>query len=48
MLNKVSNNKYDRTYFMIGTGHGNSYEGIGLRVQLIMKSTIFIIKLKHL
>lgn len=31
--NEVSNNDYKGNYFMLGTGYGNSYGGLGLRAQ---------------
>ena len=31
--NEVSNNNYKGNYFMLGTGYGNSYGGLGLRGQ---------------
>jgi hypothetical protein len=31
--NEVSNDDYKGNYFMLGTGYGNSYGGIGLRIQ---------------
>jgi len=31
--NEVSNNDYKGNYFMLGTGFGNSYGGLGLRAQ---------------